>query len=91
MYSTPPPQVKAEPHPHFEANEYVFLRPTIFKAMCQNSLVTPSIDMFASARHHQLPSYFSTDPNDSNAEEYKAFNCLWNSDTMPCVKPLGIA
>ena len=49
------PQRDDAEHPAFTLNEEVMLCPTIFVAMCQNFNVKPAIDLFASARHHQLP------------------------------------
>ena len=63
------------------------LCPTIFVAMCQNFNVKPAIDLFASARHHQLPRYYSVDRKDSRAEGYNAFNFLWTPDIMLYINP----
>ena len=63
------------------------LCPTIFVAMCHNFNAKPNIDLFASARHHQLPRYYSIDRKDPHAESYNAFNFLWSSDTMLYINP----
>ena len=61
-------------HPSFEPKEDVMLCPTTFLAMCQNFSVQPEVDLFAGHRQHQLPRYYSVDPNDQCAEGYNAFN-----------------
>ena len=81
------PQWDDAEHPEFTLNEEVMLCPTIFLAMCQTFNVKPKIDVFASARHHQLPRYYSVDRNDSRAEGYNAFNFLWSPDTPLYINP----
>ena len=80
-------QSAAEPHPSFEHNEEVSLCHTIFLAMCQNFDVHHGIDMFASARQHQLPRYYTADPNDHNAEGYNAFNFNWSPGMALYINP----
>ena len=84
------PQWDDAEHPSFTLNEEVMLCPTIFVAMCQNFNVKPKIDLFASARHHQLTRYYSIDRKDPHAEGYNAFNFLWSLDTMLYINyPVG--
>ena len=80
-------QAAAEPHPSFEQNEEVSLCHTIFLAMCQNFEVYPEVDMFASARQHQLPRYYTADPHDQNAEGYNAFNFNWSPGLALYINP----
>jgi hypothetical protein len=47
-----------QPLPSFEAVEVVKMKPEILLRMCRDLLVTPCIDLFASAKHHQFPRYF---------------------------------
>ena len=71
--------------PSFEPNEEVMLCQTIFLAMCQNFSVQPEVDIFASHRQHQLPRYYSADPNDQYEEGYNAFDFRWTPDVTVCV------
>ena len=81
------PQRDDAEHPVFTLNEEVMLCPTIFAAMCQNFSVQPEIDLFASARHHQLSRYYSAVRDDSSAEGYNAFNFTWTPDVMLYINP----
>jgi len=74
-------------HPSFEPSEDVMMYPTIFLAMCKNSSVQPEVDLFASHRQHQLPRYYSVDPNDQYAEGYNAFNFRWTPEVTVYVNP----
>ena len=64
-------------HPSFEPNEEVMLCPKNLLAMCQNFRVHTEVDLFASHRQHQLPRYYSVDPNEQCAEGFNALNFLW--------------
>ena len=64
----------------FGIEEEVKLEPNIFMAMCYNLMVTPSVDLFASAKHHQLSRYFTIDEQDSKALGYNAFAFVWSPD-----------
>ena len=55
--------------------------------MCQKFDVYPEIDLFASARQHQLPSYCTADPHDHNAEGYNAFSFFWTPGIALYINP----
>ena len=63
------------------------LCPTIFEAMCHNFRVCPVIDLFVIKAHHQLPRYYSADPNDARAEGYNAFDFHWSPDVVLYANP----
>ena len=45
--------------PVFHELEEVKLKPSIFRLMCKELVVSPCLDLFASHRHHQLPRYYA--------------------------------
>ena len=49
------------------------LDPIIFRNVCNYFEIDPETDLFASAQHHQLPAYFTADPDDTNALGCNAF------------------
>ena len=63
------------------------LCPTIFLEMCQNFSVELEVDFFASHRQHQLPWYYSVDPNDQYAKGYNEFNFHWTPEVTVYVNP----
>ena len=54
----------------------------VLNAMKANLNFYPAIDLFASKAHHQLPAYFSAEPNDPDSLGYNAFAYKW----IPAVK-----
>ena len=42
-------------------------------------MIAPYIDLFASHRHHQLPRYYSSYPDDPGALAQNAFAYLWDA------------
>ena len=67
--------------PPFGIKEEVKLHPRIFRFVCEQLGVNPQIDLFASAEHHQLPRYFTVNPDDPVAMGTNAFNYKWE----PCL------
>ena len=59
-------------------NEDVLLHPTTFVNVCKAFQFFPEIDLFASARHHQVNSYCSQFP-DPNAVACDAFSLNWRN------------
>ena len=57
--------------------------------ICLTLQVTQQIDLFASAKHHQLPRYFTVDPEDPNAMGVNAFNFVWDPCILYYANPLG--
>ena len=57
----------------FQELEEVKLKPSIFSLMCEELVVAPCIDLFASYRHHQLPRYYSAYQDDPKALGQDAF------------------
>ena len=49
------------------ADEDVMLNPIVFSNVSTYFRISPTTDVFASAQHHQVPDYFTADPNDTNA------------------------
>ena len=56
--------------PVFQEVEEVKLKPSIFGLMCNELVVAPCIDLFASHRHHQLPRYYSLYEDDQDIYSY---------------------
>ena len=55
--------------------------------MCQQLMVAPCIDLFASADHRQLPRYYTADPQDLNALGHNAFAYRWIPDVCLYANP----
>ena len=76
-----------QPLPSYETVEEVKMKPEILLRMCRDILVAPCIDLFASAKHHQFPRYFSADREDDAALGYNAFNYVWSGDVCLYANP----
>ena len=63
--------------PLFQELEEVKLKPSVFGLMCNELVVAPCIDLFASYRHHQLPRYYSAYVDDRAALGHNAFAYVW--------------
>ena len=63
------------------------LKPSIFGLMCNELVVAPCIDLFASYRHHQLPRYYSAYADDSTALGQNAFAYVWDPGVCLYVNP----
>ena len=59
----------------------------VFMAMCENLGVQPTIDLFASQRHKQLPGYYTADKHDRKALGHNAFAYFWERDKMLYANP----
>ena len=59
------------------ADEDVMLDLIVFRNICVYFDRYPTTDVFASTQHHQLPDYFTADPNDANALGCNAFAHRW--------------
>ena len=55
------------------ADEDVILDHIVFRNVCTYFRISPATDVFASAQHHQLPDYYTADPDDTNALGCNAF------------------
>ena len=75
------------PLPQFGAHEDIMLAPSVFSAMCQNLRLSPQIDLFATAQHHQLPRYLSPRAADPNAFGHDAFAYHWPTDAVLYANP----
>jgi hypothetical protein len=75
------------PLPAYGAVEDVKMKPEILMRMCQNLLVTPCIDLFASANHHQFPRYYTADPEDGAALGHNAFAYEWSPEVCLYANP----
>ena len=60
------------------ADEDVMLDPIVFRNVATYFRISPATDVFASAQHHQLPNYFTADPDDTNALGCNAFAHRWH-------------
>jgi hypothetical protein len=67
--------------------EQVLLDPNVFSAARHFLKFKPSADMFASSTHHQLPRYYSKDPEDFNSAGLDAFRFNWKAEIAPCFNP----
>ena len=65
-------------HPAFDTVEEVKMKPEILKRVCRELLVTPCMDLFASAKHHQFPRYFTVSEGDEEAVGRDAFAYEWS-------------
>ena len=75
--------------PVFQELEEVKLKPSIFGLMCNELVVAPCIDLFASHRHHQLPCYYSAYDDDSEALWQNAFAYLCDPGDEELMKTMG--
>ena len=66
--------------------EQVLLNPPVFKQVCKQLRFKPSIDLFASATHCQIPRYFSKgyDPKSVGQD---AFCQDWQAESAPYANP----
>ena len=62
------------------------LNPFIFREARKQLGFKPSVDLFASADHHQLPRYFSQ-YDDPMAAGTDAFSIYWNTEEKPYANP----
>ena len=65
----------------------VMLDPTIFRQARKELNFKPSVDLFASDNHHQLPRYHTADPQDTKAVVCDAFKFNWLSELYPYINP----
>jgi hypothetical protein len=69
----------------------VLLHPYIFTYVCRRFNVTPTVDLFASFKHHQLPQFFSKTPHKDalgvNAFIYSwsPFGCVYINPPWDCI------
>ena len=63
------------------------LRPFFFNTACRALKFKPSVDLFANAAHHQVPSYFTLDLHDRNAAGVNAFSVSWAAEASPYINP----
>ena len=85
--STPVQQDACALPQSFKQKEEVMLCPTILLVLCQNFNGQHEVDLFASHHQHQLPRYYSVDPNDQYAEGYNEFNFRWTPEITVYVYP----
>ena len=64
--------------PAFDTVEEVKMKPEILMRVCRELLVTPCMDLFASAKHHQFPRYFTVSEGDEEAVGRDAFAYEWS-------------
>ena len=64
----------------------VMLNPLIFHKARKELKFKPSVDLFASAEHHQLPRYYSPVP-DPKAAGLDAFKFDWKAEQTPYANP----
>ena len=62
----------------FQEVEEVKLKPSIFGLMCNELVVAPCIDLFASHRHHHLPRYYLAYEDDPEVLGQNAFAYVWD-------------
>ena len=66
--------------------EQVLLNPTVFKMACKKLKFKPSVDLFASATHHQLHRYYSKDYDPLSLGQ-DAFRYDWLAEAAPYANP----
>ena len=71
----------------FGKEEDVRMLPTVFMHACKTLMVTPCVDLFATAAHHQLPKYISPDAKDEKVMGYNAFAYKWDSSVTLYANP----
>ena len=68
------------------ANEDVMMSPKIFHFARKQLRYKPSVDLFASAAHHQLPRYYSATPDPASIGQ-DAFQHPWHAESRPYANP----
>ena len=71
----------------FGREEDVKMLTTVFMYACKTLMVTPCVDLFATAAHNQLPKYFSPDPDDEKAMGWNAFVYYWDPSVTLYANP----
>jgi hypothetical protein len=73
----------------YTENEEVKLDPKIFKFICEQLDFYPTVDLFASSKHHQIPRYYTPEKyaNDRNAIGINAFKIDWKAESKPYINP----
>ena len=85
--SLPPPPPVDIPIPLHPADKNdVMLNPLVFHQMRKALKFKPSVDLFASAEHHQLPRYYSktADPHSVGVD---AMQANWAAEHTPYANP----
>ena len=75
--------------PSYAPKEDVMMDPKVFRQACEILQVNPTVDLFASARHHQLPQYFGA-VHDRQALGIDAFRYDWRKFYLCYANPPGI-
>ena len=66
--------------------EQVMLNPVVFRQMRKHFRFKPSVDLFASSTHRQLPRYYSK-VRDPQAVGRDAFQADWQAESAPYANP----
>ena len=65
--------------------EDVKIHPFYFHRACRLLKFKPTVDLFASAAHHQIERYYTLDFHDRNAAGVNAFSISWTDEFRPYI------
>ena len=82
---SPSPSVEVQA-PSLPDRNDVMLNPLVFHQARKQLKFKPSVDLFASSAHHQLPRYYSKTP-DPKAAGIDAFTANWAAERFPYANP----
>ena len=74
----------------FNDRENIMLDPAVFRYAIQELQFMPSIDVFASHAHHQVPRYFSKAADPCSAGK-DAFHHKWSAEEKPYINTHGLS